>query len=90
MVLAHGVMDSHKMLIFHMFYGDSMALFRFFRFQRRQGNTAATDDGAAYGVDYVAANGTDIEPAPDHIPGGIPVDDGFSVHQFDHRYSQRL
>ena len=59
MVLAHGVMDSHKMLIFHMFYGDSMALFRFFRFQRRQGNTAATDDGAAYGVDYVAADASD-------------------------------
>ena len=90
MPLLHGMVDGDKMLILHLFNGDGMIFVRFFRFQSRQGNAAATDHGISKGMHSIAADGTDIEQTSLHVGGDVPVNDMLSVHQLNDRDSQGL
>ena len=90
MLLGHGVVNGDKMLIFHILYGDHVVFIGFFRFQGGQGNAAAADQGVARGVDGIAADGADIEFAPQKVGGNIPVLDGLAVHQLDNGDPQSL
>ena len=50
--------------------------------------------GLPGGVEHIAAEGADVEFAPQQVGCPIPVDDGFSLHQLQHTdpqsRSQRL
>ena len=83
MFLGHGMVDRDKMFILHSFNGNGVAVIRVFCFQRGQGNTAAADKGISGAVDFITANRTDIELAPQHIGGGVLVGDLFAVHQLN-------
>ena len=41
-------------------------------------------------MDDVAADGADVELAPHHIGGDVPVDNVLTVHQFNNRDPQSL
>ena len=90
MILGHGMVNRDEMLILYVFYGDAVVIICFLRFQRGQSNAAAADNGAAGAMDDIAAEGTDIELAPQHIGGDILIADMLSVHQLNHRDSQSL
>ena len=90
MPLTHGMLHRNIMLIFHIFDGDTMIIIRFFRFQSRQRNAAAADQGISHAVDHIPAHGAYIELSPQHIGRNIPVGNRLSVHQFNHRNPQRL
>ena len=90
MFYGHGVGDGDEMLIFHILHGDGVTVVRVFRLQRRQGNTAAADTGVSGSVDDIAADGADVELAPQHIGGDIPVCDVLAVHQFNDGDAQGL
>ena len=61
MRLGHGMVDGDEMLILHIFDGYGVGFIGILRFQRRQGDPAAADHGAAHGVDGIAADGTDVK-----------------------------
>jgi len=90
MLLGHRVGDRDKMLILHLFDGEPMGIVIFFRLQGRQGNAAAADHRIAGAVNDIAADGANIEFAPQHIGGYIFVGDLLTVHQLDHGDAQRL
>jgi CubicO group peptidase (beta-lactamase class C family) len=64
--------------------------FGLFCLQRRQGDAAAADQGAAHGVDHIAAHRTNIEFPPEQIGRKIVVGDGLAVHQLDNGDPQGL
>ena len=90
MLLGHGVSHSDKMLVLHMLHRHAMVLIGLFRFQGRQSDAAAADQGAAGSVDHIAAEGTDLEFAPEHIAGGVLIGDLLAVQQFDDGDAQSL
>ena len=90
MFLGHGMVNGDKMLILHLFNSQQVIIVRFFRFQRRQRDAAAADNRVAKAVNGIAADGAYIEFAPQHIAGGVPVDDMLPVHQFNDGDAQCL
>ena len=90
MLLGHGVVYGDEMLVFHLFDGDGVGVIGFLRFQGGQSNAAAADHRVTGGVDHVAAEGADIEFAPEHIGGNVLVDNLLPVHQLDDGNAQRL
>ena len=90
MFLGHGMVNGDKMLIFHFFQSQQVVIVRLLRFQRGQRDAAAADDRVAKAVNSIAADGAYIEFAPQHIAGGVPVDDMLPVHQFNDGDAQCL
>ena len=90
MCLGHGMVDSDKMLIFHIFDGHRMVIVHCFCFQNRQCDAAAADHGIAQSMDDIAANGANIKFAVQHIGGDIFVEDLLAIHQLDDRDAQSL
>ncbi len=82
MLFGHGMVHGDKMLVLHILNGKDMRLIFRFRLQRRQGYPAAADDRVSGGMHHIAADGTDIEFAPQHIAGDVLIGDMFAVHQF--------
>ena len=89
-LLGHGMPDGNEFLILHLLNGNRMLLIRLLRLQGRKRNSAAADHGFSRTVNYISADRADIELRPEHIAGNIPVGDGLSVHQLQHRHPQRL
>ena len=81
MPLRHGMMDGDEMLILHIPDGHHMRIIGIFRFQRRQCNAAAADDGITQSIDGVSADGTDTELGAKHIGGNVPVDDVLQTNE---------
>ena len=84
MLLGHGMVDRDKLLVLHLLNGKHMVFVRFLRFQRRQSDAAAADQGVSGTVDHIAAERTDIKLSSEHIGRNISVDDMLPIHQFNH------
>ena len=83
-LLGHRMGNGDKMLILHIFDGDSVITIRLFCLQGRQGDPAAADDGMAYAVDHITTDGANIEFGAQHIGRDILIDDMLPIHQFNH------
>lgn len=90
MGLRHGMVDGDEMLVLHVLDGHRMVIVCFFRFQGGQRDAAAADHSVSQRVDDIAADGADIELAPQHIGASILVDDLLAIHQLDDGDAQRL
>ena len=88
MLLGHRVVNGDKILVFHFFYGKGIV--GIFCFQSRKCNTAAADQGISQTVDHIAANGTHIEFAPEHIAGDVLIVNMLTIHQFNDGNAQSL
>ena len=85
MVFGHGVVDGDEKLIFHPLQRQLMVFVGVVRLrdvQRRQGDAAAAHDSLPGGVEYIAAQGTDVELGAQQVGGTVAVDDGCALHQF--------
>ena len=77
MLLRHGMLNSDEVFVLHMLNCDGVVFVCRLRFQCRKGNTAAADQSISVAVDHIAADGTDIEFAPQQICCDIFIDDVF-------------
>ena len=90
MMFRHGMVDGDKMLIFHVFNGDSVIIVRFFCFQRRQCNTAAADQCIPHAMDHIATDRAGIKLRTQRIGRYILIDDMLAVHQLNNGDAQGL
>ena len=89
-LLGHGMGNGNEMLILNGCDAEDMAAVRFLCLLRRQGDSAAADEGVSGAVDDVPADGADVEFTAKHIGGGIFVDDVLAVHELYDRDVQCL
>ena len=61
MGFCHRVMDGDKMLVLHLFDGNTVIGIGVFCLQGRQDNAATANKGISHSSENIAANGTDIE-----------------------------
>ena len=88
MLLCHGMIHGHIILIFHNLRSDAMGIVHRLRFHRRQRNTAAANHSLAGAVDHVSTDRTDIPQGTQHICTAIGILNFFSGKQLEHRYAQ--
>ena len=62
MRFCHFVVHGKKVLVLYLFHGESVLTVRFFRFQRRQCDSAAANDSVSGCMKDISAERADIEP----------------------------
>lgn len=89
-LLGHGVIDGNVVFIFDVLDCGGVGVVGRFRFQRRQGDAAAGNHGWAHGLKNIAADGTDIELAFEHVGGAVCVDNLLAGEQLSNGNLERL
>ena len=88
MLLCHGMIHGHIILIFHNLRSDAMGIVHRLRFHRRQRNTAAANHSLAGAVDHVSADRTYVQLGAQDVAGNVPVGDPLAVQQLHDGYTQ--
>ncbi len=86
------MVQGDEKLVLHPLHGQLVVLVGVLRFRnvlRRQGDAAAAHHSLSGGVEHIAADGADVELAPQEIGGPVLVDHGLSLHQFQYADAQR-
>ena len=73
MFLGHGVVHGDVPIVLHLLHLDAVGLVGLLSLQRRQVHPATVEGPLAHGVDHIAADRTDVELAPQHVPRPVPV-----------------